>query len=158
MLVKIVRDLIQPSACTYGRLILPNAPILQSIELPWHPSTQGPSGEPDISCIGIGTYRLEPRLTEARGWHWRIVNEELGIFRVPNDVPLGHLAHIKYRSLILLHVANYPHELRGCIAPGLDRGVVDDEPCISQSRKAFNYLLGQLGTEITHTLEISVAE
>lgn len=67
--------------------------LCHTIELPWKDNQR------NVSCIPEGRYKITPRHTEKRGWHYVLEN-------VPG------------RSFILFHPANNAlKELRGCIAP-----------------------------------------
>lgn len=67
-----------------------------TLELPWKENQQ------NISCIPVGKYTVVPRYSEKYSYHLHILN-------VPG------------REWILIHEANYVHQLRGCIAVGRDR-------------------------------------
>lgn len=79
---------------------------ISSLELPWK------NNEDDVSCIPAGRYRMawtmSPRLKRNT---WRLL-----------DVP--------DRAGILIHVANFVSELRGCIAPGLFFGDINNDGVI----------------------------
>ncbi len=64
-----------------------------TLELPWRENAQR------ISCIPKGTYTAQPRVSDKYARHMHILN-------VPN------------RDWILIHEANYVHQLQGCIAIG----------------------------------------
>ena len=64
-----------------------------TLELPWRENAKR------ISCIPKGTYTAQPRVSDKYGRHMHILN-------VPN------------RDFILIHEANYVHQLQGCIAIG----------------------------------------
>ncbi|MEH0154686.1 DUF5675 family protein [Limibacter armeniacum] len=55
----------------------------------------------NISCIPRGTYKVVPRHTDARGWHYEISG-------VPG------------RSLILIHPGNFHRDIQGCVLLGTD--------------------------------------
>lgn len=85
------------------------------------------------SCIPEGLYRVRsyvsPRLknlgwTDARATVWQLDN-------------------VKGRSNIQIHTANYPSELKGCIAVGLS--VSKNKDGIFDSRKAFDLLTSKIG-------------
>ena len=80
---------------TFGALYVPgiDGPLF-TVELPWKANRE------DVSCIPLGTYQCE------RTWSPRL-KKKLYLIR---DVP--------GRSGIRFHVANWPSELLGCIAPG----------------------------------------
>jgi hypothetical protein len=64
-----------------------------TLELPWK------NNQKQISCIPAGIYRIRPRVSAKYGNHLHIL-----------DVPK--------RDFILIHEANYVHQLQGCIAVG----------------------------------------
>jgi hypothetical protein len=64
-----------------------------SLELPWK------DNERNISCIPDGRYPIVPRFSE----------------RFKNHL---HILNVPSRDLILIHEANFVHQLRGCIAVG----------------------------------------
>lgn len=69
----------------------------------------------NISCIPTGVYNCSP-------YSGTIFKDVYQVEGVPN------------RTAILLHPANYPHELAGCIAIGY--GVAPQTPMISTSQAA----------------------
>lgn len=137
MILTLTRDPVQPhDYCTLGRLAAAGH-AFDTVERPWVPGPAGTvCGHSGTSCIGVGTYRLDPRDTEAKGRHWILSNAALGVYRYPQDVPSGAYA----RSLVLIHIANWAHELLGCIAPGTARAQTNGEWGVSGSRDAMNAL------------------
>lgn len=65
----------------------------ETLELPWR------NNQRRISCIPPGTYVIRPRVSQKYGLHLHILN-------VPD------------RDWILIHEANFVHQLQGCIAVG----------------------------------------
>ncbi len=131
------RDKAQPyKYCTLG-VMQTAGHIFQTVERPWVPGPAGTlCGHQGESCIGAGEYELTPRTTEAKGAHWILSNPALGVYRYPQDIPAGVYA----RSLVLIHIANWAHELLGCIAPGTGRKETDGEWGVTGSRDAMNAL------------------
>lgn len=70
---------------------------VHTIERPWL------DNEPFVSCIPGGTYLVKKYSSESFPDVWEIT-------KVPG------------RSKILIHIANYWHDVRGCVGPGLSRG------------------------------------
>jgi len=87
-------------AGVFGRLVLPSGISLYSVERPWL------NNQLRISCIPEGIYALSPRY----------------FFRGEYDT--FELLDVPGRSHILIHVANWSHEVEGCIGLGtiLDLG------------------------------------
>lgn len=79
----------------------------------------------DHACIPEGTYTAHR-------------------FNSPKHGPgIWQLESVHDRSNIQIHVANWPHELLGCIAPGLSISTGSNgEPGVSSSRIAFHKFMG----------------
>lgn len=160
MILTLSRDVQQPrpEQCTLGTISIDGRGKFATLEKPWINTVLGPAGDPDKSCIGLGMYRLEPRETEARGKHWLVSNPQLGVYRSPQDVPLGRYG----RFLILIHAANWAHELLGCIAPGKMRvgprqnGNALDEWMVAESRAAMNEVRTLIGSSIDMQLVVQI--
>jgi hypothetical protein len=87
-----------------------------TIERPWK------DNQPNVSCIPEGTYACQP----FSGTRFQDVIQLM-------DVP--------GRSYILIHVANFPHDVEGCIGVG-DRFVSDAlEPAVYNSKKTLAKLM-----------------
>ena len=82
---------------------------LFTIERPWLGNAQ------NVSCIPTGTYLTRWRESPRFGFTWEL-----------QDVP--------DRTYILIHAANYPSNVQGCI--GLGEGLMGDKIAVSNSRKA----------------------
>ena len=151
MILTLTRDATQPANyCTMGILEVNGRGKFHTVERPWISVPDGICGQRFLSCIHTGTYRLEPRETEARGKHWIVSNAALGVYRDPQDIPNGIYA----RALILIHAANWAHELMGCIAPGKNRALTNNEWGVTESRAAMNEIRTLIGNTYDLQLEI----
>lgn len=72
-----------------------------------------------VSCIPEGEYELAP----FNGKRWK------GVFELVN---------VPGRSAILIHPANQPAELAGCIAPGIGWNMQGNTPTVTDSVNALN--------------------
>ena len=100
---------------TLGRLTIGNWGCF-TIERPWK------DNQPNVSCIPEGVYACQP----FSGERFKVVIQIM-------DVP--------HRSYILFHVANFPHDIEGCIGVG-DRFVSDAlEPAVYNSKKTMAQLM-----------------
>lgn len=75
------------------------------------------NNEPNLSCVPAGKYKLE----------WDFSQKFYDIF--PDIEPRGmcyHIMEVPNRTGILLHNANRAEQLEGCIALGLNSGVMPD--------------------------------
>jgi len=129
---------------------------LAGIERPWVPHDT-PGGKPFASCIPDGVYSLEPwiRANKRKDEVYILVNEELGVYRLEEDMPNG-----EGRYLILWHIANYVTDIVGCTGPGMRRALMKNrktgqvERAVSSSGEAMRIITAQLGREETHRLTI----
>jgi len=126
--------------CTMGVLTLDKL-SLYTIERPWIADlTKKPGGLAGRSCVPVGTYDLVLHDSEAHPETWALVNPNLGV---------THWGPSQ-RSAVLIHPANVVAELRGCIAPGLIRGVRQ----VQRSRDAMAKLKAMLPWVNGHTIDI----
>lgn len=96
---------------TFGRLVTP-AFDLFTVEQPWVPNPDAPGGKPFESCIPAGLYFLEPHSSDKYPDTWAMVNEGLGVSHYDKrpDVP---------RFACVIHIANWPRNVQGCIGVGM---------------------------------------
>lgn len=90
---------------------------LATVERPWL------NNEPYVSCIPTGLYTCVKRYSKKHGLHW-------------------HITNVVDRTVILIHIANYVHDLHGCIGVGLDHFDINNDGRLDvvSSRKAMNKL------------------
>ena len=89
------------------------------------------------SCIIEGTYSLLPHNSPKHGECYALEAPELGVTRYGPSL----------RTHILIHKANTPSDLNGCLAPGLSFGFIKGEWGVTKSALAFNALMHELGGE-----------
>jgi len=77
-------------------------------EQPWNNNLEG------HSCIPVGDYQLLPYQSPAHGATVVFHNPALGIYGTPDMIPAGQQG----RSLCEIHSANWPFQLKGCVAVG----------------------------------------
>ena len=134
--------------CTLGVMLVGDL-ALCTIERPWVASGSL-GGAKGISCVPKGTYRLVPHDTEAHPRTWALVNEALNVYHLP-----GPAVPATARTAVLIHSANWVHELRGCIGVGTRAGRdADGRYMVQESRKAMELIRGLVSWDSTHTLEI----
>jgi hypothetical protein len=135
--------------CTLGVLEVGTL-SLSTIERPWVPSATSKGGTKGVSCVPPGIYQLVRHNTEAHPMTWALVNRDLDVAHLPSpsDGP-------GVRTAVLLHPANWAHELRGCIAPGT-RTTTDGEGrfMVAESKRAMRMLQAVVPWVDGHTLEI----
>lgn len=103
---------------TFGVMVLPRfggtpPHVLHTLERAWLPHQVGRGGEPNNSCVPLGTYDLVRRVSPKHHEQWHLVNPDLDVFLLPDD-----RQHDYQRWGCMFHPANYWHQLKGCIAPG----------------------------------------
>lgn len=81
-----------------------------SMEPKWDGNKKG------ASCIPVGNYKLVPHNSSKYGSVVAFVNPDLQVYHWEEDIP-AELKGIA-RSVCLIHAANWPQELRGCVAVG----------------------------------------
>lgn len=122
---------------TFGRLKLPNGKQFFTVERPWL------SNKPFESCIPDGIYTLEKRRSP-------VVERTSG-----GDYLEGwEVTHVPGRTYIMIHPGNWPTNVEGCIAVGMDYKVLDGRNGVSQSRLAFAQVMAALDGRQTWRLEI----
>lgn len=113
---------------TFGKLREDGVILAHTVECEWQ------NNMPNISCVPEGDYRLVPVDSPKHGLTHALVSSNLGVtYEGPST-----------RTHCVIHVANYPHEVLGCIGLGTDFhsyswGVADSKKAID----AFAELLGR---------------
>jgi len=100
--------------------------ICKSVERDWL------SNAKNVSCVSEGLYELIEFQSPKFGEVWALVNPALGVT----------VAGPTHRTHILIHPANYPHELEGCIAAG--KSYFTQAFGVSNSRTATKELFQEL--------------
>ena len=93
---------------TFGVLLVDGQKFAVTCEQPWNDNAHG------ASCIPVGDYELHPYDSAAHGQTVVFHNPALNIYGTPADIPAG----VNGRSLCEIHSANWPFQLRGCVAVG----------------------------------------
>jgi Family of unknown function (DUF5675) len=93
---------------TFGALVIDGAVIAQTCEQPWN------GNAPGASCIPPGDYELRPYDSGAHGATVVFHNPALNVYATLDLIPRGRPG----RSLCEIHSANWPFQLRGCVAVG----------------------------------------
>lgn len=132
-------------ACTQGTLALPSGLELHSLELTWLPDPDFPGGMPDKSCVPPGIYQLALHDTPKHPKSFALVNIELGVMHEPDP------AYPNARIACLIHVANFPAELEGCIGVGMTAGSCE----IWESAIALAHFKSEVPWQAGHTLTIT---
>lgn len=119
---------------TFGRIELPSGLAIFTCECPWKENRKR------VSCIPDGDYPL------VRGRYYR---GKYDTWIIPDG-------SVPDRTLIKIHRANKPSQLAGCIAPGMELDIRDQEyRGVLRSREALELLMTELGEAPEVTLRIS---
>jgi hypothetical protein len=100
---------------TFGTWESDNGFTCRTCELPWL------NNNADDSCIPDGAYIVKWAVSQTKG-------------------PCYHICRVPRRSEILIHAANWPCELQGCLAPGLAIEIVNGSIMLMHSRLALDAL------------------
>lgn len=127
----------QPSGVseTQGFMTWPGT-TLCTIEQEWRPDPDRMGGESNNSCVPSGKYRLIPHTRPDGKEVMALINEDFGVYYLAEDRPPEG-----GRYLILLHIANWSHNVIGCIGPGLGKSDSDDGPMVTSSKAAMKKLM-----------------
>lgn len=123
--------------CCIGKLSLNGLFLCYTVERPWL------SNRWSISCVPAGIYDLLPIKGHYKyGDCWYLENKALGV----------SLNDDTQRTEILIHIANFPHEVIGCIAPGLE--LHPTRWGVAHSRLAMEKLRKIITSEFEWSIEI----
>src|SRR5258706_2341842 len=92
----------------FGALLIDGEPFCATCEQPWN------DNQADHSCIPEGDYLLLPYDSPAHGPTVVFHNPDLRIYGTPVMIPPGKAG----RSLCEMHNANWPYQVKGCVAVG----------------------------------------
>jgi hypothetical protein len=130
---------------TFGNLLIDGEPFCATCEQPWNNNLQ------NHSCIPEGDYELRPYDSPAHGPTVVFHNPELGIFATPDLIPAG----ISGRSLCEIHNANWPFQVRGCVAVGVTvQNIPPSGRGVTNSVVTFHKLISRCGTRSNLTATI----
>lgn len=134
---------------TEGFLTLPGSGLLATIERPWiEAPDNAPGGLPFKSCVPVGKYQLIPHTRPDGSEVVALIGEAQGVYYLDEDRPnaIG-------RYLCLFHVANWAHDVVGCIGPGLYHKDSNQGRMVSSSGKSMRRLMNYIDGDDA-TLEI----
>ena len=109
-------------------------------ERPWIETA--PGGEPEKSCVPAGRYILRPHHRGNGDDVVALVNPGHGVYYMNADRP-----NAVGRFKILIHSANWVHEVIGCIAPGVGRLNSDKGRMVTASRASVKKIMEYIGDE-----------
>ena len=119
--------------CVFGSLVDGNF-VLDTIERPWL------DNKPFISCFPTGIYTCK------RSW----LNHKSS--KHPNGYECFEVMDVPDRTHIKLHVANYPHQIQGCVAYGMTKA--PHVPAVWKSGQAHDRFMGHCAAVDEFELEV----
>lgn len=135
--------------CTLGFLEVAGKRFF-TIERPWEPHALGLAGAEFRSCVPEGNYRLIPWMRPSGEKTFALSNPSLDVYQAPFDIPRER--HGVARCLILIHAADYVHDVLGGIGPGLERARDRNGWLVTSSREAMN----QIRTLVAHKFDLTL--
>jgi len=128
---------------TFGHFTI-NDEDFYTVECPWA------NNEKFVSCLPESIYDLEPHESKKYGSVYALVNNELGIthYKEANST----------RYACLMHVANWPKDVKGCIGIGKSIDIIDNKMQILDSRAALNIAAHLIEDLVITRIEITHAE
>jgi hypothetical protein len=135
---------------TFGLIYTREFPPLATCEPPWVEwSDRGrkhwSAGKPFESCVPSGEYQLIWHHSAKYGWRWHLEGGSVHV-KNPNKT--------EARYACLIHAANWPDQLEGCISVGRHLGNVAGRYGVSRSQYALQLFESWLPTEERHELQI----
>lgn len=122
---------------TFGDLYVDDQFVCYTVERPWL------NNKANVSCIPEGLYQLEAYLSPSHGHSFIVSGNTVEKFTNASQKRWG----------ILLHAANLPRQLAGCIAPVNHLGIIKGQYGGLSSRAAVEKLFKKL--QSVNTLEIT---
>lgn len=148
MIITLHREQYLPE-CTLGLLEVSGKKFF-TIERPWEAHAVGRAGADHRSCVPEGTYRLIPWMRPSGEKTFALSNPALDVYQAPFDIPRER--HGIARALILIHAADYVHDVLGGIGPGLGRSREQGHWVVTSSRDAMN----QIRTLVAHKFDLTL--
>lgn len=131
----------------FGSLSIDGRPFCVTTEQPWRDNAKG------RSCVPAGEYELRPWDSQAFGSVVVLVAPDLDVYPREVDVPEGKRGIA--RTSCLIHAANWPRQLQGCIAVGAEiRNVPPHGMAVTRSNPTLGILRSAWGDRRGHRLTI----
>lgn len=118
-----------PSVGVFGELFQNGEKVCVTVEREWL------NNEKNVSCIPAGVYSVKPHDSPRFGKCYSLENKNVGVT----------VYGPSQRTHCLIHTANFPNELQGCIALGLKFHPL--QWGVGDSRKALDVLSALLGNK-----------
>lgn len=128
---------------TYGCMYA-GSQQLWTVEQPWRQNMR------QRSCVPEGKYQIIRHNSAKYPNSFALVNHALDVWYQPGPGVPDHA-----RKAILIHPANVPEDLAGCIAPGMALGYMRNRLAVTQSRVAMDVVRKFLAASPTNTLTIA---
>lgn len=133
-MLKLIRSYLDD--CTIGKLFYRDKFICYTVERPWK------NNEKNVSCIPAGIYDIE---------HYSSAKYPNSFALTCHDLGVG-LTEKYHRTHCLIHPANFPDEVQGCIGPGLS--LHPSTWGVASSRKAMDTVRELIVVNLIDQIEI----
>jgi hypothetical protein len=139
--VRLERLLFGPAG-TFGKMAIDDTGFsCWTVERPGFPFVS--ENEAGLACIPAGEYAIK-----------------LGVFHrntpTPvDDYPAYEVLNVPGRSLIKIHKANFPTDVKGCIGLGMNLGELNGHPAVLSSSGAYDAFMKVLANEANALLTIA---
>lgn len=131
----------------FGSLSIDGRPFCVTTEQPWRGNAKG------RSCVPSGDYDLRPWDSQTFGSVVVLVGHDHMVYPREVDVPEGERGVA--RTSCLIHAANWPRQLQGCIAVGEEiRDVSPHGLAVTRSNPTLDRLRALWGDRKGHRLVI----
>ena len=122
-----------PGVGSFGAFFDGATEICKSVEREWL------NNKPYVSCVPAGLYKMTKHNSPSKGKCYCLTSKEQGVT----------LAGPSVRTHVLIHIANWPEDLLGCIGPGEDYH--PSRWGVMNSTSAFNDLMDLLDEYVVET-------
>lgn len=128
----------------FGLLEVDGAIAGYTTEQPWRDNAKG------RSCVPAGEYELLPHNSTKYGPVVVLSNPDLDVYPYEGDVPEAKRGVA--RATCLIHAANWPDQLQGCIAPGAKITMIGGKLGVTSSAATLGRLRQRWGDRRGHRL------
>lgn len=137
MLLQLDRYGSLPGIGTFGELTVGDI-LFKTVEREWL------DNKGFVSCVPNGLYSLSPHHSQKKGDCFILENHQLNVYKFDTT----------HRYAILIHIANFPNEVQGCIGIGKQLTYINGELGVTHSAASLQELQ-QILKDDEHQLQIN---
>ncbi len=128
---------------TFGRLTINNK-TYYTVECPWD------NNKRFVSCLPEAIYELVPHSSTKYYNTFALINQEIGVTHYEE--------HGCSRYSCLIHAANWPRQVQGCIGTGISAVTINNRMQTLRSREALYEIIDLIEDQVITHIEITHAE